>query len=101
MKYPDMNQYIILLFSLLAEFFFCHTEPNPLARETGPRVPTRAPETVVRERLLPNGAWRGEPSWHVARGPVPRERSTCAKTARQPRPFSRPRHGEGQALALR
>ena len=41
------------------------------------------------------------PSWPVARGPVPRDRSTRAKTARQPKPFSRPRHGEGQALALR
>ena len=52
MKFPDMNQYITLLFSLLAEFF-CHTEPNPLARETGPRVRSRAPVTVVRDRLIP------------------------------------------------
>ena len=38
----------------------------------------------------------------VARGTGPRDRSTCAKNARQPKPFSsRPRHGEGQALALR
>ena len=30
MKFPDMNQYITLLFSLLVEFF-CHTEflPDP------------------------------------------------------------------------
>ena len=28
MKFPDMNQYITLLFSLLAEFF-SHTEPLP------------------------------------------------------------------------
>ena len=27
MKFPDMNQYITLLFSLLVEFFY-HTEPN-------------------------------------------------------------------------
>ena len=38
----------------------------------------------------------------VARGPVPRDRPTYAKNARQPTPFpSRPRHGEGQAIALR
>ena len=37
----------------------------------------------------------------VARGPVPRDRPTYAKTERQPKPFSQPRHGEGQALALR
>ena len=38
----------------------------------------------------------------VARGPVPRDRSICAKIVHRPRPFSsRSRHGEGQALALR
>ena len=60
MKFPDMNQYITLLFSLLVEFF-SPTEPNPLARETGPRVRTRAPVTVVREHLIPNGTWRRKP----------------------------------------
>ena len=47
MKFPDMHQYITLLFSLLAEF--SHTEPNPLARETGLRVRPRAPEPGARE----------------------------------------------------
>ena len=119
----------------------------PVARGPVPRDRPRAPETVVRERLLPNGALGGEPclarsagacpprsfdlrenrppakavfrfdrgmardrpspygKLHafltVARGPVPRDRTTCAKTERQPTPFPRPRHGEGQALALR
>ena len=44
---------------------------------------------------------RRTPSGPVARGPVPRERTIYAKNARQPTPFPRPRHGEGQALALR
>ena len=44
---------------------------------------------------------RRTPPWPVARGPVPRERSTYAENARRPKPFPRPRHGEGQALALR
>ena len=35
----------------------------------------------------------------VARGPVPRDRTTYAKTARQPRPFPRSRHSEGNPLA--
>ena len=101
MKFPDINQYITLLFSLLVEF--SHTEPNLPARGSVPRVLPRAPMTVVRARLIPNGTWRGKPlSWPVARGPVPRDRSTYAQTARQPKPFpSRSRHGEGQALALR
>ena len=43
MKFPDMNQYITLLFSLLAEFFLPH-RTQPPARETGPRVRPRAPE---------------------------------------------------------
>ena len=41
------------------------------------------------------------PSGPVARGPVPRDLSTRTEIARQPTPFPRPRHGEGQALALR
>ena len=47
MKFPDMNQYITLLFSLLGEFF-CHTEPNPLARGSVPRDRPRAPEPGAR-----------------------------------------------------
>ena len=58
--------------------------------------------SVVCDRLITNGTWeRRTPSGPVARGPVPRECPTCAKTARQPGPFPRPRPGEGQALALR
>ena len=58
--------------------------------------------SVVCDRLITNGTWeRRTPSGPAARGPVPRDRPICAKTARQPRPFPRPRHGEGQALALR
>ena len=108
----------------------CHTR-----RRAGfPRERPRVPVTVVRERLLPNGAWRGElfrarsagacpprsvnlrenrpppkavsrvdrgmardrPSPYgeteaalhtVARGPVPRDRSTRAKIVHRPRPF--------------
>ena len=47
MKFPDMNQYITLLFSLLGEFFLPHRTPP--ARETGPRVRTRASEPGARE----------------------------------------------------
>ena len=37
MKYSDMNQYITLLFSLLAEFFLPHRTPSgPVARGLSP-----------------------------------------------------------------
>ena len=43
MKLPGMKPvYHIAIF--FASRIFCHPEPNPLARETGPRVRTRAPE---------------------------------------------------------
>ena len=52
------------------------TPSGPVARGPVPRERTRAPETVVRDRLIPNGTWRGESlTWPVARGPVPRERT--------------------------
>ncbi len=85
-------------------------------RSAGPvlRDLSRAPVTVVREHLLPNGSRAGalalqrggahagpmarrgtgprpterrNPSGPVARGPVPRDRSTRAKNARRQRPF--------------
>ena len=43
-----MNQYITLLFSLLADFLPPRTQPPP-ARETGLRVRPRAPEPGARE----------------------------------------------------
>ena len=49
----------------------------------------------------PERVKRAAASFTVARGPVPRDHSTRAKNERKPTPFSRPRHGEGQALALR
>ena len=55
---------------------------------------------MARDRPSPYGE-RETASSTVARGPVPRDRSIYAKTERQPTPFPRPLHGEGQALALR
>ena len=89
------------------------TPSSPVARGTGPRERSRAPETVVRDRLIPNGqdqailpyrvmstrvpdsTARDRPSpydtkkvsYTVARGPVPRDPTTRAKNERQPTPF--------------
>ncbi len=73
MKFPDMNQYITLLFSLLAEFFLPHRTQPPGAGDRPSRSPAclrdeqdlhdyhelarlYGPETVVRECLIPNGS---------------------------------------------
>ena len=39
MKFPDMNQYITLLFSLLGEFFLPHRTQPPGAGDRPPRSP--------------------------------------------------------------
>ena len=80
-----------------------------VARGPVPRDRPICAKTARQGRFLNRGPARDRPSpygdenpsWPVARGPVPRECSLCAKTARQPRLSPRPRHGEGQALALR
>ena len=95
------------------------TSPWPVARGPVPRDRTRTPETSriykihkISKIIGAGDCSSGAPAperrmerrtspWPVARGPVPRDRSTCAKNARRPKPFSQPRHGEGQALALR
>ena len=103
MKYSDMNQYITLLFSLLAEFFSATQNPFR-ARSAGDRPPRSftCPRDCSSGGPDPERCMaRKTPSGPVARGPVPRDRPTRAKNARQPKPFSRSRHGEGQALALR
>ena len=47
MKYSDMNQYITLLFSLLAEFFLPHRTPSgPGARGPVPRDRTRKKKSL-------------------------------------------------------
>ena len=47
MKYSDMNQYITLLFSLLAEFFLPHRTPSgPVARGPVPRDRTQKKKSL-------------------------------------------------------
>ena len=57
---------------------------------------TRSP--VSGKGTGPRPTIKGRRPWPVARGPVPRDRSTRAKTARRPRPFPGPieaRRGTG------
>ena len=72
--------------------------PSPYGeRETVLQTVARGP--VPRDRWIVQGMAMACPSPYgeretvlqtVARGPVPRDRSICAKTARQPKPFSVP-----------
>ena len=66
-------------------------------------TPTQAVSlpTEARRGPVPRPTVSGTLFFTVARGPVPRDRPTYAENARRQRPFPQPRHGEGQALALR
>ena len=48
MKFPDMNQYIILLFSLLVEFFFATQNPTSRRGRQAPAF-ARVPQNLEPE----------------------------------------------------
>ena len=153
MKYPDMNQYITLLFSFLTEFL---ATQNPPRRRGSPRRYTDASLLVFHAAMALKGipSLRAQQHWlvqhprmrrrcrlnvkhffakiaknvktgsifanvaflsrlfreknaaaTVARGTGPRDLSNRRRNVRSLRGHGRlllrPRHGEGQALALR
>ena len=89
MKFPDMHQYIILLFSLLAAFF---TTQNPSRRRgTGNgwlACSFRAGLTIAGDRP-PRYGLQGRLRFTVGRGPVPRHASVGRETALVGARFSR------------